>query len=86
MRQLIVQRAVQGWPYQQIATALGISVRTVAKWVARGHQRGHSTKRTIDEGRRSSGKQPEDPVQEVAYLPDDVEEACVFKKLHEGAL
>lgn len=38
MRQLIVQRAAQGWPYQQIATALGISVRTVAKWVARGRQ------------------------------------------------
>lgn len=36
MRQLIVQRAAQGWPYHQIATALDISVRTVAKWVARG--------------------------------------------------
>jgi len=36
MRQLIVQRAAHGWPYQQIAAALGISVRTVAKWVARG--------------------------------------------------
>jgi transposase InsO family protein len=35
-RQLIVQRAAQGVPYRQIADALGISVRTVAKWVARG--------------------------------------------------
>jgi len=38
MRQLIVSRAAAGWPYQRIATALGISVRTVAKWVARGRQ------------------------------------------------
>jgi transposase InsO family protein len=35
MRQLIVTRAEQGWTYRRIAEALGISVRTVAKWVAR---------------------------------------------------
>ena len=35
MRQLIVVRAQQGWTYARIATALGVSVRTVAKWVAR---------------------------------------------------
>ncbi len=40
MRQLIVARAQQGWPYTRIAEALGISVRTVAKWVARVRQRG----------------------------------------------
>ena len=34
MRQLIVTRAQQGWTYAQIADALGISVRTVAKWNA----------------------------------------------------
>src|SRR4249919_1414074 len=38
MRQLIATRAQQGWPYAQIAAALGISVRTVAKWVARARQ------------------------------------------------
>ena len=35
MRQLIVTRAQQGWTYARIGAALGISVRTVAKWVAR---------------------------------------------------
>jgi transposase InsO family protein len=35
MRQLIVTRAEQGWTYGRIAAALGISVRTVAKWIAR---------------------------------------------------
>jgi transposase InsO family protein len=35
MRELIVLRAQQGWTYARIATALGVSVRTVAKWVAR---------------------------------------------------
>ena len=35
MRQLIVTRAQQGWTYGRIAVALGISVRTVAKWMAR---------------------------------------------------
>lgn len=35
MRQLIVARVQQGWTYARIAEALGISVRTVAKWVAR---------------------------------------------------
>lgn len=38
MRQLIVTRAQQGWTYGRIAEALGISVRTVAKWVARSRQ------------------------------------------------
>lgn len=38
MRQLIVTRAQQGWTYARIAAALGISVRTVAKWVARARQ------------------------------------------------
>ena len=38
MRQLIVERAAQGWRYHEIAAALAISVRTVAKWVARGRQ------------------------------------------------
>jgi transposase InsO family protein len=35
MRELIVTRAQQGWTYARIAAALGISVRTVAKWMAR---------------------------------------------------
>jgi transposase InsO family protein len=38
MRQLIVTRAHQGWTYPRIAEALGISVRTVAKWMARSRQ------------------------------------------------
>jgi transposase InsO family protein len=38
MRQLIVTRAEQGWTYGHIAAALGISVRTVAKWRARSRQ------------------------------------------------
>jgi transposase InsO family protein len=38
MRQLIVTRAEQGWTYARIAAALGISVRTVAKWKARSRQ------------------------------------------------
>jgi len=38
MRQLIVTRAEQGWTYGCIAAALGISVRTVAKWRARSRQ------------------------------------------------
>jgi len=37
-RQLIVQRTQQGWTYARVAEALGISVRTVAKWVARARQ------------------------------------------------
>ncbi|MEZ5289036.1 MAG: IS481 family transposase [Vicinamibacterales bacterium] len=35
MRQLIATRARQGWTYARIAAALGLSVRTVAKWVTR---------------------------------------------------
>jgi transposase InsO family protein len=35
MRQLIVTRAEHGWTQLRIAEALGISVRTVAKWIAR---------------------------------------------------
>jgi transposase InsO family protein len=38
MRQLIVARVEQGWTYARIAEALGISVRTVAKWMARARQ------------------------------------------------
>jgi len=38
MRQLIVTRAQQGWTYTRIAEALGISVRTVGKWIARSRQ------------------------------------------------
>src|SRR5688572_8709290 len=38
MRQLIVTRAHSGWTYAQIASALGLSVRTVAKWVGRSRQ------------------------------------------------
>jgi hypothetical protein len=33
MRQLIVTRVHQGWTYARIAAALGISARTVAKWI-----------------------------------------------------
>jgi transposase InsO family protein len=35
MRQLIATRAQEGWTYARIGAALGLSVRTVAKWVAR---------------------------------------------------
>lgn len=38
MRQLIATRAQQGWTQARIGAALGISVRTVAKWVARARQ------------------------------------------------
>ena len=38
MRQLIALRARQGWTYARIADALGLSVRTIAKWVARARQ------------------------------------------------
>ena len=38
MRQLIVQRAQHGWTQRQIADALAISVRTVAKWVSRNRR------------------------------------------------
>jgi len=38
MRQLIVTRVQQGWTQARIAAALGISVRTVAKWMARSRQ------------------------------------------------
>jgi transposase InsO family protein len=38
MRQLIVTRVQQGWTYARIAEALGLSVRTVAKWIARSRQ------------------------------------------------
>ena len=38
MRQLIIQRSQQGWTQRQIAAALAISVRTVAKWVSRGRR------------------------------------------------
>ncbi|MGE3577559.1 MAG: IS481 family transposase [Vicinamibacterales bacterium] len=38
MRELIVRRVQQGWTYAAVAAALEISVRTVAKWVARDRQ------------------------------------------------
>jgi len=38
MRELIVTRAQHGWTYGRIADALGLSVRTVAKWIARSRQ------------------------------------------------
>jgi len=38
MRQLIVDRAQQGWTQRQIANALALSVRSVAKWMARSRQ------------------------------------------------
>lgn len=38
MRELIVTRAQQGWTYARIGAALGISTRTVAKWIARSRQ------------------------------------------------
>src|SRR5690348_4265794 len=37
-RQLIQQRTQAGWTYAQTAQALGLSVRTIAKWVARGRR------------------------------------------------
>ena len=40
MRRLIYQRVTQGWTQRAVAEALGISVRTVAKWVARARQAG----------------------------------------------
>lgn len=38
MRELIVTRVQQGWTYARIGAALGISTRTVAKWIARARQ------------------------------------------------
>ena len=38
MRQLIATRAQQGWTQTRIGAALGISTRTVAKWVARARE------------------------------------------------
>lgn len=46
MRQLIVTRARAGWTQQAIAEALGLSVRTVAKWVSRARQAGPLTDRS----------------------------------------
>ncbi len=43
MRQLIVTRVQQGWTYARIAAALGISERTVAKWMARSRHTGELT-------------------------------------------
>jgi transposase InsO family protein len=45
MRQLIVMRVRHGWTYARIAAALGISVRTVAKWMARSRQSSELTDR-----------------------------------------
>lgn len=38
MRLLLVTRVRQGWTHGQVATAAGVSVRTVAKWVQRSRQ------------------------------------------------
>ncbi len=46
MRALIVRRAQQGWSYARIAGALDISVRTVAKWMARSRQAGELVDRS----------------------------------------
>ncbi len=54
MRQLIVTRATQGWPYARIAAALGISVRTVAKWIARARE-GHG----LTDGSSCPHRQPQ---------------------------
>lgn len=43
MRRLIYQRVTQGWTQRAVAEALGISVRTVAKWVSRVRQAGALT-------------------------------------------
>ena len=40
MRRFIYERVTQGWTQRAVAEALGISVRTVAKWVARARQAG----------------------------------------------
>ncbi len=56
MRQLIATRAQQGWTYAQIADALGLSVRTIAKWVARARQAalGDGSSRPRRQPRRTS--------------------------------
>jgi transposase InsO family protein len=46
MRQLIVARSEQGWTYARMGAALGISVRTVAKWIARSRQSSELTDRS----------------------------------------
>ena len=38
MRRLLVQRVTHGWTHRAVAEALGISVRTVAKWVRRARR------------------------------------------------
>lgn len=38
MRQLLVTRVQAGWTQRAVADALGVSVRTVAKWVGRARQ------------------------------------------------
>ena len=43
MRRFIYERVTQGWTQRAVAEALGISVRTVAKWVARARQAGALT-------------------------------------------
>lgn len=61
-RQLIQHRAQAGWPYARIAEALGVSVRTVAKWVARaragqcqdGSSRPHRQPRQLDLARTTA--------------------------------
>jgi transposase InsO family protein len=38
MRQVMITRIQHGWTQRQVATAAGVSVRTVAKWVRRGRE------------------------------------------------
>lgn len=67
MRQLLIARVTQlGWTRRQAATAAGVSVRTVAKWVAR--QRAGDT--TLVDGSSRPQRQPRRlPVtQEAAIL------------------
>ena len=65
MRQLLIDRVSrQGWTQAAAATAAGISVRTVAKWIRRGRQgdaqledassRPHRQPRTLDVGRTTA--------------------------------
>jgi transposase InsO family protein len=58
MRQLIATRAQQGWTYAQIGDALGVSVRTIAKWVARARESalGDGSSRPRRQPRRTSAR------------------------------
>jgi transposase InsO family protein len=64
MRRLIVTRVQQGWRQRDVATATGVSVRTVAKWVQRSRagataledrsSRPHRQPRTLDTAARAA--------------------------------